>query len=542
MYVSTSKVTRLERKLGKEYLTRYEFLKQKFTEAGLNALNLHHPYFNDHGIGHIQRVISNLNAMINEKIFKTINPTEAYILLCCAWLHDIGMAFDHWKGRKLFHDEIRELHSEIARDFILNHFELFGIPKGLEKTIADIVYCHPRRKKLESILKEREKLLTDSVRSQFLAAIFRIADATDTDVRRAPEFKSKYVLSLPLVDQRHWKVCQLITGVRYDINEGKIMIDAIFKNIKDKQLIIWKLNDLYDELERVMHLLSKYGLPYVDITGNLTNYHTNKTEIIHARNIKSLGEELKAKENAYIASLYEELHKCWINDALDLKEKITLSRKIFKKLFWKHSYFEFYETDSKYDSLKRIYALQEHNIWYLQNGISRVEMFFKIVNISYSLIQNCYVTIQGVIPVYENKNLNLKIYDAFGAELPFSFIKDTFNEKVLKIDTPILSPGKSYAFKVIYDWPYPIETGGRRRWYSVPLYCFTSRLKICIHLPLEFQPFDIEVREEEPYPLLGEEIIDKIFPILNDENYIIHWYQNVCDARKIYKIYFSTLM
>jgi HD superfamily phosphodiesterase len=102
MYVSTSKVTRLERKLGKEYLTRYEFLKQKFTEAGLNALNLHHPYFNDHGIGHIQRVISNLNAMINEKIFKTINPTEAYILLCCAWLHDIGMAFDHWKGGNSF--------------------------------------------------------------------------------------------------------------------------------------------------------------------------------------------------------------------------------------------------------------------------------------------------------------------------------------------------------------------------------------------------------------------------------------------------------
>jgi hypothetical protein len=451
------------------------------------------------------------------------------------------MAIDCWR-KKLSYDEIRRMHHEISRDFILKYHEVFGIHEGLVKTIADVVYSHPRRIKFDQILKEKEKLLEDLVRSKFLGAIFRVADVMDTDIRRAPEFKSKYVLSLPLRDQRHWKVCQLITGARYDLDEGRIVVDAGFTNQNERQLVIWKLNGLYDELERVMHIFSKNGMPYVDVIGDIVNHRTNKKEVVSTREMKGLSEKLKAEINTRATRLYRELHNYWINDKIELKKKIILSRRLFKKLFWEYGYFDFFETNSKYESLKRLYISQEHNVRYLENGISKVEMNFEFVNISYSVIEESYVTIQGVIPIYNNKNLNLRIYDSSGVQLPYSFIRDTFNEKVLKIGAPNMSPGKLNTFRLTFDWPYPIEIDGRRRWYSVPLYCFTSQLKLNIWLPKKFKPNKIEVRKEEPYPLIGEETVEEISPILEEENYVIRWSRNVSDAERIYKIYFDTRM
>ena len=75
-------------KLEPKQLGSIRLLEDKLSKT-LDNYILYFPYFNDHGKGHSERIIKHLDDLTKNI---ELSSMETYILLCSAWLHDIGMA------------------------------------------------------------------------------------------------------------------------------------------------------------------------------------------------------------------------------------------------------------------------------------------------------------------------------------------------------------------------------------------------------------------------------------------------------------------
>ncbi|MCK4613923.1 MAG: hypothetical protein KAU14_03895 [Thermoplasmata archaeon] len=242
------------------------------------------PYFPDHGVGHSKNVIENIEVLINKNVIKSLSSMDVYGLLSSAWLHDVGLLISEKGGKELSPDEIRSTHNELSFDFIMDNYKELGIKaKPVAKFIGDVCLFHKRSKDIEEGLAVSYPLGGEIVHPQLVAGIFRLADAMDTDYRRAPERMSKYVLSLPQENQMHWEACQLIDGITVDRNA--IALRGHFKDEKELEIIRWKVRELYDELWGVKDVLRVYKRPIVDVMGEAVNDTNRKIISLQGKKI-----------------------------------------------------------------------------------------------------------------------------------------------------------------------------------------------------------------------------------------------------------------
>ena len=265
-------VVKLVEKLGDRRNLAYERLKEKMGSI-LPFSQMHIKYWTEHGKPHSERVVQQLARMIPQDMPKKLNSCELFVLLCSAWLHDIGyLTNKDISGRKLTDPEIQDRHHELSRDLINKLYEELGLEKDVAELVADVCFCHRRRVNIGEYLRAEIRYLpSEQVRIRLLAALLRLADALDTTTRRAPEMLLKGILDLPQKSERHWKACQLIKGSYYKLDSLEILIDASYQNEQEIELFMWKFKDLYEDYASIRQILIDNGLRYVYFTAQLTN-------------------------------------------------------------------------------------------------------------------------------------------------------------------------------------------------------------------------------------------------------------------------------
>jgi len=271
----------------------------------LGFSQIHIPYFTGHGVQHAEGVVEQLTNMISNEVLKQMDAIEVFILLCSAWLHDIGLLVNVDKnGKRLSNEEVRDCHHELSRDLILEkHNQLGLVDSRAAEIVAEVCYCHRRRVNLDTYFPSEEISFDGSkVRVRFLSALLRLADAMDTGSKRAPRILMGDMLKLPENERRHWQACQLISGIDYAAKRLSIIIDSRYKDEEERKLSLWKFKDLYKEFLPIRDLLIKNGLNYSDLIERLFDVITREPpEVIsgnrYFRRIMLTWEDLQKRAN-----------------------------------------------------------------------------------------------------------------------------------------------------------------------------------------------------------------------------------------------------
>jgi hypothetical protein len=180
----------------------------------------------------------------------SINPTEEYILICSAWLHDIGNIL----GRDNHNNKTCE---------IIDHLiptEIAGVDRDHIESIKWICYSHPREVSIYGVPLETRYRST-VVRLRYLTAIFRIADAGDISSRRAPRGVYKIIKGkLTRKSDRIWRSYQAVRDVSFLPTENSIIMTAT-----DKRKARPAASEFQAEFDEVEPILRRYHFPYINV-------------------------------------------------------------------------------------------------------------------------------------------------------------------------------------------------------------------------------------------------------------------------------------
>ncbi len=269
---------RLHDRLSAEHRQIYSQLRGNIEEYLLDFIAMNIRYFTSHGKRHSLGVIKEMSLLLTDDVLGGLSSTEALVLLCAGWLHDVGLLVNRDPaGRILEYKEIRVRHAELGRDVILDTHIEAGIPDHeLAALVAEVCYCHSRKVSIETRFPQaRMPFDRDIVRPRFLAALLRLADALDVSQARAPERMMRKISEFPLDARLHWDICRVM-HVNYD--EEMIVVTATartdeYQTAEDyRRLFYFKFCDLTDKLRGVRDILQEHSLPYRMMIGYLTFY------------------------------------------------------------------------------------------------------------------------------------------------------------------------------------------------------------------------------------------------------------------------------
>ena len=213
-------------------------------------------YYTDHSVAHSDRIIENLSLLTEGLINNSqITPTEVFILLASAYLHDIGMLDERFNACDL--EQIRIHHHELTRKLVMDGTVKLGlelVPNEIIYLIALVSEAHRETNLGENEYDEFEYGGT-TIRPRLLAALLRLADELDIDHRRVDLQKIK-IMNIPVESVFHWYLCYYVAGV--SIKNGSIKISYQFpedcKNYKEivEPLIRGKIQEEYTLLETIL--------------------------------------------------------------------------------------------------------------------------------------------------------------------------------------------------------------------------------------------------------------------------------------------------
>lgn len=134
-------------------------------------------YLNNHGRGHVDKVIERVSDMLRFFDCGHLTPYEGFFLLCAIQVHDVGNVF----GRDEHEKRCREILEGEAKPFMKDKFERDAIQRlalvhgGLVNGERDTV----------SLLPEKRDLHDRTLRKRLLAALLRFGDELADDSSRA---------------------------------------------------------------------------------------------------------------------------------------------------------------------------------------------------------------------------------------------------------------------------------------------------------------------------------------------------------------------
>jgi len=256
-------------------------------------------FYTLHDTSHLKNVESNLNRIvmpdIGESVVPQLNESEVFVLLAGCWLHDIGMLrglFDD--DSDLTDEDIRHTHEQRSAKYVADHWPP-AINLGLDAQsckigISEIVIYHRKRHDITQCLKE---IVFDgrNVRLRLLAVLLRLADATELNCERTPDFLRRLYHEMGMSHDHfeHWTKYRLVNSVEFHPEAGEIRIRAIvprvvggfsFESIVN--ILSWEVQQ---ELNTIRANLAEYpGLAYRTVTVECQTpvQFPNREEIIQA--------------------------------------------------------------------------------------------------------------------------------------------------------------------------------------------------------------------------------------------------------------------
>lgn len=227
-------------------------------------------YLNNHGVGHVRKVIERASEIF--KLFPKckLNAYEGYLLLCAIQFHDIGNIF----GREEHEKKINEIMEQKCKQILRDRFE--------RDLIVKIAMVHgglinDDRDTIKNLNEKPRSLYGHPFRERLLAAILRFSDELADDSSRCdkeglenntlpPEsiIYHKYSESLPSVtlgvDSENRKHC---VRLEFDF-DGSDAFKTFKKNGKD----IYLLDEIYNrtvKMERERRYCMRFLRPEISI-------------------------------------------------------------------------------------------------------------------------------------------------------------------------------------------------------------------------------------------------------------------------------------
>ena len=204
------------------------------------------PWFTDHSTKHSSRLVGILDKILEplyENKNRYLSTTEAFILLCSCYLHDIGMQdlrIDNLSADKLTdiqYEAIRAKHaersSELVKEGLLLKDGVKSINLNLEgngewaRALMPICKSHSTAyfdEVVSSIEKKPPVIDNNDLRGDLLCALLMIADELDLNRSRV-NFNDAKLIGLPLRSQLHWYTHHYIN--KCDVSDQRIKIDFL---------------------------------------------------------------------------------------------------------------------------------------------------------------------------------------------------------------------------------------------------------------------------------------------------------------------------
>lgn len=250
-----------------------------------------HPSFTSHGTEHSEAIIRNLEKLLPRDIWNCFTGLEILILLCSAWIHDVGMAdFEgemtdcrNENERRKLGKMIRNTHSMRSEKFITNPYNYRRLLLGsaLAEIIGIICRMHANEYDLMK-LKARWGPIQgyeeySEIRVRLLAALLRLADACDLGYRRVKEvlitvhnIPRDHVESIP-----HIKGALLISGVV--IKGRSLVVQAIPSNNEQKTWVDFLTRLLQEDFLSVLSVLKDKDVNGIEIPYDEVKLETLET-------------------------------------------------------------------------------------------------------------------------------------------------------------------------------------------------------------------------------------------------------------------------
>lgn len=244
-------------------------INKKMCQDVLSTVVMNYPHYTKHDISHFEAIITNIEMLLGEDAIKALSPTDTWLLLHAAYLHDIGMVIEcnkiekNWESKEFqnylqesensnddelaqnarfinsFGDKLskkddvmswpvqvrhavtlliaeyyRREHSEDSKSYIKNMESVFHIDLGFNGLIqqrlilllADIVCLHTKSNEMVLDLDYRTNgFNADYVHPRFLAQMLRMGDLLDADNNRFNTANETVFGQIPESSKNHWE-------------------------------------------------------------------------------------------------------------------------------------------------------------------------------------------------------------------------------------------------------------------------------------------------------------------------------------------------
>lgn len=171
-----------------------------------------HRHYTDHSVNHSDRVIKKLNDLTEGLMNSSqpLSPTEVYILLAAAYLHDIGMQDERSENADL--GRIRDRHHVLTREIVLrsieqsHSYEIRSLnldPDDIARIVALVAASH---QKVNLYQDKYGKVVFDgeTIRPRLLAALLRFAHELDIDSTGIYPVDMFNLMNVPVESKLDW--------------------------------------------------------------------------------------------------------------------------------------------------------------------------------------------------------------------------------------------------------------------------------------------------------------------------------------------------
>lgn len=244
-------------------------INKKMCQDVLSTVVMNYPHYTKHDISHCETIITNIEMLLGEDAIRSLSPTDTWLLLHAAYLHDIGMVIEckkieeNWEskefqdylhdledssdealaqnakfinslgdklGRKenviswpvrvryavtlLIADYYRRQHAEDSNAYIKDMGSVFHIDLGFNGLIqsrlitllADIVCLHTESsQKVLNLDYQTNGFNADYAHPRFLAQMLRMGDLLDADNNRFNVVNEVVIGEIPESSKNHWE-------------------------------------------------------------------------------------------------------------------------------------------------------------------------------------------------------------------------------------------------------------------------------------------------------------------------------------------------
>ncbi len=225
-------------------------------------------YLNNHGHGHVERVMDRVSALLSVMDVE-LSAYELFVLLCAIQLHDVGNIF----GREGHEKTLQKISYEKCTPYIKDTPER----KLIEIIAATHGGNYNGNKDTISLLQQEQIVKEQTVRCRLLASLLRFADEIADDLTRA-DLEGIKMGTIPKESLlfHYYSLALHTVRIEKDSVNGRVFLNLIFDYDSDIAIKkfdkfgkeVYLLDEIYERTKKVeleRRYCTRFMRPYIDL-------------------------------------------------------------------------------------------------------------------------------------------------------------------------------------------------------------------------------------------------------------------------------------